>query len=263
MIHDAFADRVGALAAISEDQDHGLPISLNPRDPAVLVERRRGHDPPAAIGGGEDLTLLARARGDRAVMLSHRSVLAAVQAIGGSAQPPVARPRPRAAGAADVPPGRLGGGLPPDGPGRRRHRGAGGRVRRRQVGVGVHGGSAQGGDAAAAGRRATESALEAAHTHRVTLVPGAPGFYHHLVSVGGAERALSSVRLLTSGTAPLEPDDFALVHTLMGQPVWEGYGLSESASVVTSALASPRPHHGSVGRPLSRPRATRDRAGRA
>ena len=79
------------------------------------------------------------------------------------------------------------------------------------VGVGVHGGSAQGGDAAAAGRRATESALEVAHEHRVTLVPGAPGFYHHLVAVRGADRALSSVRLLTSGTAPLEPDDFAQV----------------------------------------------------
>jgi long-chain acyl-CoA synthetase len=71
------------------------------------------------------------------------------------------------------------------------------------------------------------------------------------VTVKGAERALSSVRLLTSGTAPLEPDDFALVHTLMGQPVWEGYGLSESASVVTSSLRTPRPHHGSVGRPLA------------
>ena len=37
----------------------------------------------------------------------------------------------------------------------------------------------------------------------------------------------------------------------MGQPVWEGYGLSESASVVTSALRTAKPHHGSVGRPLA------------
>ena len=51
--------------------------------------------------------------------------------------------------------------------------------------TGVHGGSAQGGDAAAAGRRATESALTAAHDHRVTLIPGAPGFYHHLVDHQG------------------------------------------------------------------------------
>jgi long-chain acyl-CoA synthetase len=116
--------------------------------------------------------------------------------------------------------------------------------------TGVYGGSAQGGDAAAAGRRATESALTAAHDHRVTLIPGAPGFYHHLTTIKGAERSLSSVRLLTSGTAPLEPDDFAVVRTLLGQPVWEGYGLSESASVVTSTLSTPRPHRGSVGRPL-------------
>jgi long-chain acyl-CoA synthetase len=116
--------------------------------------------------------------------------------------------------------------------------------------TGVHGGSAQGGDAAAAGRRATESALAAAHEHRVTLIPGAPGFYHHLATIKGAERSLSSVRLLTSGTAPLEPDDFAVVRALLGQPVWEGYGLSESASVVTSTLNTPKPHRGSVGRPL-------------
>ena len=124
------------------------------------------------------------------------------------------------------------------------------------VGVGVQGGSAQGGDAAAAGRGATESALAAAHEHRATLVPGAPGFYHHLVTVDGAERALSSVRLLTSGTAPLEPDDFALVHTLMGQPVWEGYGLSESASVVTSSLA-PRGRTMARSADRWRPRAAR------
>ena len=248
---DLFADRVGALAAISVDKDHGLPISLTADDLRSWWTTPAVPDPPAAIGGGEDLTLLARARGDRAVMLSHRSVLAAVQAIGGIGALRL-RDHDRAlqvlpmyhlAGwvVAFLPLTLVGGAtvVPEIG------------FDSATVGIGVHGGSAQGGDAAAAGRRATESALEAAHTHRVTLVPGAPGFYHHLVSVRGADRALSSVRLLTSGTAPLEPDDFAQVRNLMGQPVWEGYGLSESASVVTSALRTGRPHHGSVGRPLA------------
>jgi long-chain acyl-CoA synthetase len=252
----AFADRVGAIAAISDEQGHGLPISL---DTATLAgwwlaepaSRTNETEPPAAIGGGEDLALLARARGDRAVMLSHRAVLAAVAAIGELGNLRLrdhdrvlqVLPMYHLAGwvVAFLPIALIGGAtiVPAVG------------FDSALVGVGVHGGSAQGGDAAAAGRRATESALAAAHEHRATLVPGAPGFYHHLVTVGGAERALSSVRLLTSGTAPLEPDDFALVHTLMGQPVWEGYGLSESASVVTSSLRTPRPHHGSVGRPLT------------
>ena len=61
-------------------------ISRGPRPPAgdrpgrrrscrLVVGRPERFE---SIGGGEDLTLLARARGDRAVMLSHRAMLAAV-----------------------------------------------------------------------------------------------------------------------------------------------------------------------------------------
>ncbi len=247
----AFADRVGALVAISDEQDHGLPVALHTSDLQAWWDAAPQPNPAPAVGGGEDLTLLARARGDRAVMLSHRAVLAAVDAIGGIGALRL-RDHDRAlqvlpmyhlAGwvVAFLPLAMVGGACVVPAVG----------FDSATVGVGVHGGSAQGGDAAAAGRLATEAALEAAHTHRVTLVPGAPGFYHHLVAVPGAERSLSSVRLLTSGTAPLEPDDFSLVRSLMGQPVWEGYGLSESASVVTSALRTAKPQHGSVGRPLA------------
>src|SRR6185295_4335764 len=73
---------VGAMAAISDEDDHGLPISLNTASLRQWWDADPIAEPPAAIGGGEDLTLLARARGDRAVMLSHRAVLAAVAAIG-------------------------------------------------------------------------------------------------------------------------------------------------------------------------------------
>ncbi len=59
------------------------------------------------------------------------------------------------------------------------------------------------------------------------------------------------MRLLTSGTAPLDTDDFGAVQTLVGHPVWEGYGLSEAASVVASTLMTDEPRHGSVGKPLS------------
>ncbi|MET0865221.1 MAG: AMP-binding protein [Nakamurella sp.] len=262
-----FADRVGAIAAISDQHDHGLPIGI---DSARLAGWWTARDEPAAgsrppaVGGGEDLALLARVRGDRAVMLSHRAILAAVSAIAELGQFRMrdhdrvlqVLPMYHLAGwvVAFLPLTLIGGasvvpdigfdsasvGSRPDA----HPAPAGPSI------VGVHGGSAQGGDAAAAGRRATESALTAAHDHRVTLIPGAPGFYHHLATIKGAERSLSSVRLLTSGTAPLEPEDFAVVRALLGQPVWEGYGLSESASVVTSTLSTTKPHRGSVGRPL-------------
>ncbi len=252
----AFADRVGAFAAITDEQDHGLPVAVDPARLAQWWTADPVSEPPAAVGGGEDLAMLARVRAERAVMLSHRAVLAAVTAIGelGSLRLQDAErvlqvlPIYHLAGwvVSFLPLTLVGGAsvLPEVG------------FDSVSVSVAVPGAgteaaaSADVPDSASPGRRATESALGAAHDHRVTVVPGAPGFFHHLVHVPGAERALSSVRLLTSGTAPLEPDDFAHVRTLLGQPVWEGYGLSESASVVTSSLTTPAPHLGSVGRPL-------------
>ena len=106
-------------------------------------------------------------------------------------------------------------------------------------------------DIVAAGRQAAESAVAAAGEHQVTVVPGAPGFFHHLVGLDGSQRSLATVRLLTSGTAPLDTDDFGAVQTLIGHPVWEGYGLSEAASVVASTLMTDEPRHGSVGKPLT------------
>ncbi len=260
----SFADRVGAIAAISGDDDHGLPISIGPdrlaqwwtAEPVTAAGQPAtggpGADGPGAggtrTGGAEDLALLARVREDRAVMLSHRAILAAVRAIGelGSLRLSDGErvlqvlPMYHLAGwvVAFLPLTLVGGAsvLPDIGFDART--------------VGVDRGAMLDGAGSSAGRRATESALQAAHDHRVTVIPGAPGFFHHLVKVPGAERSLSSVRLLISGTAPLEPDDFTQVKSLLGQAVWEGYGLSESASVVTSSLATSKPHLGSVGRPL-------------
>ena len=260
----AFADRVGAFAAITEDSDHGLPVAV---DRARLAQwwssgSKPGSNPSSnqeplhAAGGGEDLAMLARVRAERAVMLSHRAVLAAVTAIGelGELRLQDAErvlqvlPIYHLAGwvVSFLPLALVGGAsvLPEVG-----FDSVSVSVARPGAGTeGAAPGDPQ--EGISAGRRATESALQAAHEHRVTVVPGAPGFFHHLVHVPGAERALSSVRLLTSGTAPLEAEDFAQVRTLLGQPVWEGYGLSESASVVSSSLVAGTPRRGSVGRPL-------------
>jgi long-chain acyl-CoA synthetase len=241
----AVADRVGAIAGISLQNDHGLPIAIGPAHLAQWWSAGPA-DRPAAIGGGEDLVLLARARGDRAVMLSHRAVLAAVLAIG------------RVGGlrlqdfdrALQVLPmyhvaGWVVGFLP--------LALVGGATVVPQIGFDPANAGAGGehDHISAAGRQAAESALEAARQHQVTVVPGAPGFYHHLIALPGAQEALSSARLLTSGMAPVDSDDFAAVRELVGKPVWEGYGLSESASVVTSSLTGPEPAAHSVGRPVT------------
>jgi len=246
------ADRVGAMAAIALNRDHGLPIGLDPSDIDRWWARGPVAEPAPARGGGEDLAVLARARGDRAVMLSHRSILAAVEAIGRLDTRRIldgdrvlqVLPMYHVAGwvVAFLPTTLVGGAtvIPDVG------------FDAATLAAGAPEGALRGDpDVVAAGLRAASAALSAAHEHRVTVIAGAPGFYHHLLAVEGAERSLASVRVMTSGTAPLDTDDFTAVHLLTGQPVWEGYGLSESASVVASSLMTPAPRHGSVGRPLS------------
>ncbi|HEY5149802.1 MAG TPA: class I adenylate-forming enzyme family protein, partial [Mycobacterium sp.] len=248
----AVADRVGAVAAISVDHDHGLPVGLDQHDVAKWWAAEPADSPPAASGGGEDLAVLARARADRAVMLSHRSILAAVGAIGRLDDRRVrdadrvlqVLPMYHVAGwvVAFLPTTLVGGAtvIPEVG------------FDSATISVGAPDGALRGSpEVVAAGRRAAESAVAAAGEHDVTVVPGAPGFFHHLVGMDGARRSLATVRLLTSGTAPLDTDDFGAVQTLIGHPVWEGYGLSEAASVVASTLMTDEPRHGSVGKPLT------------
>ena len=246
------ADRVGAMAAISVDHDHGLPVGLDQHDVARWWAAGPSDPPPAATGGGEDLAVLARARADRAVMLSHRSILAAVEAIGRLDDRRVrdadrvlqVLPMYHVAGwvVAFLPTTLVGGATVSPEVG----------FDTATISIGAPDGALRGSpDIVAAGRQAAESAVAAAGEHQVTVVPGAPGFFHHLVGLDGSQRSLATVRLLTSGTAPLDTDDFGAVQTLIGHPVWEGYGLSEAASVVASTLMTDEPRHGSVGKPLT------------
>jgi long-chain acyl-CoA synthetase len=240
------ADRVGAVASIGPERDHRLGIALGAADvvpwwdaDAVRFE---------SVGGGEDLVMLARARGNRAVMLSHRAIGAAVDAIGRLGEVRLrdgdrvlqVLPLYHVAGwvVSLLPTALVGGAavFPEVG------------FDVATVAVGEPGGADS---FAGAGRSATESALRAAADHAVTVLPGAPGFYHHLLAVPDAVGSLASVRLFTSGNAPLSAADEAGFRERFGQPVWEGYGISESASVVTTSLITGVPGHGSVGRPLA------------
>jgi long-chain acyl-CoA synthetase len=62
--------------------------------------------------------------------------------------------------------------------------------------------------------------------------------------------SLSSVRLLLSGAAPLPPAVLSAVLESTGHHIFEGYGLTETAPVLTTTLCSQVAKPGSVGRPV-------------
>jgi long-chain acyl-CoA synthetase len=62
--------------------------------------------------------------------------------------------------------------------------------------------------------------------------------------------AMASVRVAVCGAAPLDPGTAARFTEATRHPVFVGYGLTETAPVLTSTLVSPAPKAGSIGRPI-------------
>ncbi|WP_111766624.1 class I adenylate-forming enzyme family protein [Nakamurella deserti] len=233
------ASRLGVTVTVTGDRA-GL-------DPAAVVHADEvtgwfgvAAAPVEPQGGGEDIGVLARAsRGGRAVMLSHRALLASVQAI-------VAAPQLKLAGGDRVllvlPLFHLAGFVTAFLP-------------LATVGAAaviadtppVTGPDVEG---TAAWTAYTDAVLTAVHHHRVTVIPGAPALYRLLLRSPQLERSLATVRLMTSAAAPLSREDGAAVRSRSGSPVWEGYGISEAASAVASTLMTSVPRAGSLGLPL-------------
>ncbi|HZD80176.1 MAG TPA: AMP-binding protein, partial [Actinomycetota bacterium] len=84
----------------------------------------------------------------------------------------------------------------------------------------------------------------------VTNIPGAPPMYAAWTQQPEAGEVLAGVRLMISGASPLPPVVLEQLRTSVGRPIYEGYGLTETAPVVASTLASGEAKPGSVGRPV-------------
>lgn len=94
------------------------------------------------------------------------------------------------------------------------------------------------------------TALAAVRKHKVTNIAGAPPMYVAWSVQEGLAQALADVRLLVSGAAALPRNVLAQYETLVGKPIWEGYGMTECSPVITASLKSGRPKPGFVGQPL-------------
>ncbi|MGY1651457.1 class I adenylate-forming enzyme family protein [Geodermatophilus sp. SYSU D01119] len=101
------------------------------------------------------------------------------------------------------------------------------------------------------------AALEVVEREQVTAVPGVPPMYQAWLAVADAEggdghlrRALATVRLASSGAAPLPAETWTAMRDRAGVRVWEGYGLTEACPVVASTLATGRSKPACIGGPL-------------
>ncbi len=86
----------------------------------------------------------------------------------------------------------------------------------------------------------------------VTSVAGTPEMYAAWAARPGVREALAAVRVLVSGSAPLRPSEAAAFREATGRKVWQGYGLTEAAPVVTASMRAKEgsAREGWVGRPL-------------
>jgi long-chain acyl-CoA synthetase len=86
--------------------------------------------------------------------------------------------------------------------------------------------------------------------HHVTALVGVPSMFLAWSLRPDLGEAMASVRVAVCGAAPLDPATAARFTAATRRPVFVGYGLTETAPVVTSTLAGPAPKAGSIGRPL-------------
>jgi long-chain acyl-CoA synthetase len=85
---------------------------------------------------------------------------------------------------------------------------------------------------------------------QVTNLVGAPPMYVAWSMIDDLSDAFATVRLLVSGASPLPAAALSSILDRTGQHVFEGYGLTETAPVLTTTLMSEVAKPGSIGRPV-------------
>jgi long-chain acyl-CoA synthetase len=92
--------------------------------------------------------------------------------------------------------------------------------------------------------------LELVERHGVTVLLGAPPMFGAWLAAGADRTRFGSVRLAVSGAAALPPEVLRAFQERTGVTIWEGYGLTECAPVVTTNALGPVAKPGSIGLPL-------------
>ena len=95
-----------------------------------------------------------------------------------------------------------------------------------------------------------QAVLDLIDDEACSVVPIAPPVFVHWLPDEHLRERLGPVRLVLSGSAPLEARVIEQFTSLTGIPVHQGYGLTEASPVVTSTLCSREPRAGSVGAAL-------------
>ena len=95
-----------------------------------------------------------------------------------------------------------------------------------------------------------QSTLDLIEDEACSVVPVAPTVLAYWMQDPTLEERLGPVRLLLSGSAPLDPGLVEAFTARTGVPVHQGYGLTEAAPAVTSTLCSAALEPGSVGAAL-------------
>jgi long-chain acyl-CoA synthetase len=86
--------------------------------------------------------------------------------------------------------------------------------------------------------------------HGVTVVVGVPQMFVAWSLLPELADAFRGVRTAISGAAPLDPAAARRFEEAAGEVLAEGYGLTETAPVLTSTLMSPARKRSSIGRPI-------------
>jgi long-chain acyl-CoA synthetase len=95
------------------------------------------------------------------------------------------------------------------------------------------------------------ASLEAVERHGITVLLGAPPMFSAWLQAAEARSFdLSSIRLAVSGAAPLPGAVLEAFRERLGITIWEGYGLTETAPVVTTNAMGKEAKDESIGLPL-------------